>query len=275
VLGRLAAQLLPPVPPASHFVAGVGQALFLFMGFELITSHSEVASRPDAVRRSLLISVGLLTSFYVLLSLGFSCVAVDVADVGVRYAPQLALVDRSLGPAGELLVIAISLLASFTSWNGGLLALSRFTAAVAAQGMLPRRFAAIDPRSLVPRAALSALLITGLLSAGLVGAFGLLDAAIFAAAAAAALVYAAVAWVRERAPFRERERAPIRSGLGALLALALTGLAAAVLIDAGPARAAASSLLLGAYGAAWLAARKLAPRSAPRPRVDSELAHAD
>lgn len=273
--GELAAHLLSPLPAAAHFVAGVGQALFLFMGFELITSHAEVAARPGMVRRALLISVGLLAAFYTLVSLGFSCVEVDRAEIAFRFAPQLALADRSLGPAGELLVIALSLLASFTSWNGGLLALSRFTAAVASQGMLPRRFAAIDPRTLVPRSALTALLGMGMLSAAIVAWFGVLEASILAAAAAAALVYAAIAFARERAPFVERDRGFAARLLSHALGAALVLLAVAVVADARAARGGVLSLLLAAFFAAFLAARRLAPRPARRVSMEPGVANAD
>jgi APA family basic amino acid/polyamine antiporter len=246
----------------------------LFMGFELITSHAEVAARPGMVRRALLISVGLLAAFYSLVSLGFSCVEVDRADSAFRFAPQLALADRSLGPAGELLVIALSLLASFTSWNGGLLALSRFTAAVAAQGMLPRRFAAIDARTLVPRSALTALLGMGMLSAAIVAWFGVLEASILSAAAAAALVYAAIAFVRERAPFVERDRGFAARSLSYALGTALVLLAVAVVADARAARGGVLSLLVAAYVAALLLARRLAPRPARHARIEPGVANA-
>lgn len=273
--GELCARLLPPAPSAGHFVAGVGQALFLFMGFELVTSHAEVAATPGAVRRALTLSVGVLASFYALVSLGFSAVGVDHAAVGYRFAPQLAIAERTLGPGGAALVIALSILASFTSWNGGLLALSRFTAALAAQGMLPRRLGKLEPRTLVARDALSALLGLGVVFTAVVGLTDALEPSILAAAVAAAFVYAAVLLVRERAPFVEPLRGRAARLVSPALALALGGLGVAVIVDARAARPGVLALLLLAYGAAWVASRRTARRAVPVTLVASGAVHAD
>jgi amino acid transporter len=69
--GGLAVCLLPSPPGVGAFVAGVGQALFLFMGFELITSQAEISAEPGCVRRALGASVIILTGFYATVSLGF------------------------------------------------------------------------------------------------------------------------------------------------------------------------------------------------------------
>jgi amino acid transporter len=273
--GELALHLLPPAPRPGDLIAGVGQALFLFMGFELVTSHAEVASHAGAVPRALALSVLVLGAFYTLVSLGFSCASVDSADPAYRFAPQLAMAEHSLGPTGVWLVVALTVLASFTSWNGGLLALSRFTAALASQGMLPRGLARLDARTLVPRSALTALLGLGIASAAIVAWFGALEASILAAAASAALVYAAVIWARERAPFVEHPRSASARVFSYALALAFTALAVAVVLDAGAARSGVLVLLGAAFLTAWLASRRLQPRAAARWALDREVARAD
>jgi len=273
--GELAGRLFPPAPGAAHFFAGVGQAFFLFMGFELVTSHAEVAKSPGSVRRALGISVGVLAAFYSLVSLGFSCAGVDGADAGYRFAPQLAIADKTLGPAGAALVVALSLLASFTSWNGGLLALSRFTAALASQGMLPRALGKLDPRTLVAQEALSALLGMGVVFTAIVGLADALEPSILAAAAAATFVYAAILLVRERAPFREPSRRRAARIKNRALAVALVGLGTAVVVDAGGARPGVIALLLAAYGAAWWASSGTRRPRGPAVRAGSGAVHAD
>jgi amino acid transporter len=47
--GALASCLLPSAPDVGAFVAGVGQALFLFMGFELVTTQVELVRTPSAI----------------------------------------------------------------------------------------------------------------------------------------------------------------------------------------------------------------------------------
>ena len=261
--GELAARLVPVAPSVAHFVAGVGQALFLFMGFELLTSQVEIASSPRAVRRALGLSVVVLTAFYALVSLGFSCL--DHAPIGeaARFIPQLAIAEQTGSRVAILVVIALSLLASFTSVNGALLALSRFLYALAAQKMLPRRFGRIEPRSLVPREALSALLALGLGATLLAGVGGAFEPALLGAAVTVSLVYAALVWVRERPPFLEvTGRARWRRVSAYALGLGFVALGVAVLVEAGQARSGALLLLTGTYGlvAVLLWMRQGAPR---------------
>jgi hypothetical protein len=114
-----------------------------------------------------------------------------------------------------------------------------------------------------------------MLSAAIVAWSGVLQASIFAAAAAAALVYAAIAFVRERAPFVERERSFAARSLSHALGAALVLLAVAVVADARAALEGVLSLLVGAYFAALLVARRLAPRPTPRLRIEPGVANAD
>jgi hypothetical protein len=92
--------------------------------------------------------------------------------------------------------------------------------ALASQGLLPRALARMDGRRLVPPAALAALVgACGLATVALEDA-ALARLVLGAAAAAAALVWAAALYARERPPFAERGRSPGRRALG----LALGGL---------------------------------------------------
>ena len=274
--GELGARLLPPAPEPSAFVAGVGQALFLFMGFELIACQVEIAS-PRAVRCALGVSVAILTAFYGLLSLAFACLASGPDPHAAGFVPQLALAEEAGGPAALVLVALLSVLASFTSFNGALLSLSRFAYALAAQGALPRRLARVDATTLVPRAALDVLLGLAAGATVLVIAGDGLAASILAAAVAAALMYAAAMLARERAPFAEPARGWAARLGGAALALALAGLGIGVLMGAGAARGGVAALLVMAYGAAALAAHRAArPARTAAPRLTAAVgAHGD
>jgi amino acid transporter len=266
--GDFAARLLPAAPGAAHFVAGVGQALFLFMGFELITSQVEVASSPRAVGRALRGSVVVLAAFYALVSLGFSCLGRTPEGAGELLVPQVAVAANAGGPLAVGLIVVLSVLASFTSYNGALLALSRFVAALAAQGVLPRRLGRVEPHTLVARAALAALLALAVAATALVGFGGAMHPSILAGAAAAAVVYAAVTWVRERPPFAKPGRSAPRRLAGRALAAALVALAVGVLADAGPALGGTLALLGVAGAAALIAARRA------RRRVTGGVTHA-
>lgn len=247
--GALSTRLLASAPSLPRFVAAVGQALFLFMGFELITCQVDLAGTA-ALRQALCGSSLLLAAFYALLSLGLSCLPPAAQPTGVLAIPQLAMAQASGSRLALLLIVVLSLLASYTSFNGALLTLSRLTAALAAQGLLPAALAKLDGKSLLPQRALLTLLAVCMAATALVRWGAMLLPAIVAAAPAAAMAYAAAAWTREQPPFCEPERRPQRRLFGQLLALLFAALAAGVVIDISttPIRGGVLALLGGAYG---------------------------
>ncbi len=259
--GQLGARLLLPAPSLGRFVAAVGQALFLFMGFELITCQADLAT-PVSLRRSLAGSVVVLSVFYATLALGLAC----LKSLPGSFLPQLEMAESAGGRLAALGVALLSLLASYTSFNGGLLSLSRLTAALSAQGSLPRGLGRVDGRTLMPQRALWALLFFCGVATGLVRFLGLLRPAILAAAAAAALAYAAVAWSRERTPFREAGRGLLRRLLGRGLSGLLFLVALGVIVDASAAPQFGTLLLLLGLGGLLTLGIVLYPVLFPRNR---------
>jgi len=205
------AQLLPAPPSALALLGGIGQALFLFMGFELVTNQAELVRVPGAISSALSRSVRLLAFFYALAALGFTTRAHGSAGAGREGAagwltPQLGLggADSSIAAAA---IRILCLLASFTSFNGALLTLSRLVYALASQGVLPRRLARMDARRMVPPDALAVLLAAVVALTFLLTTHALINAVLAGSAAAAGLVWAAAVAVRERPPFAEPGRA--------------------------------------------------------------------
>jgi amino acid transporter len=253
----LAARLLVAPPAFGAFVAATGQALFLFMGFELVTSQAEAGATPRAIGRSMVACVALVAAFYALVSAGFSCLAQPPSAPADRFVPQLALASDSTTALAA--VVVLSILASFTSFNGALLAFSRFLAALASQGLVPRRLGRLDPGSLAPRDALGVLLAVAIGATLAVSLDGAMDAAILAAACAAALLYAAAAYVRERAPFAETARPWALRLLGNALVVGFATLGVGVITDAGPSRFPTIVALALAGAASFALARRARP----------------
>jgi len=221
----------PPSPAA--FLAAVGQAFFLFLGFELLTSHVEVAGSPRPIGRALRHTVWVLIFFYSLLAAGFAAepARTDGAD---WLTPQVGMAQAAGGAPAAIAVVVACLLASYTSFAGALLALSRLVQVLAGQGVFPRPLARLDPRVLVPTRALDALTLTGALAAVAIDGRAATLAVLGAAAAAATLVYAGVLLARERPPFREEGRARGAGLAAAALAVALLALGAGALWEALP-----------------------------------------
>jgi amino acid transporter len=206
-----AVHLLPAAPSPLAFLGGVGQALFLFMGFELVTNQVELVRAPGAIGSALSRSVRLLTVFYALMALAFSTIALPPPAPGLGadgdwLTPQLDLGAATGSPIVAAAIGLLCMLASFTSFNGALLTLSRLVYALAAQGMLPRRLARMDAKRMVPPDALAALLAAAVALTFLLSTRGLIDAVLAGSAAAAGLVWAAATAVRERPPFVEPGR---------------------------------------------------------------------
>jgi len=206
------AHLLPATPSFMAMLGGIGQALFLFMGFELVTNQVELVRSPGVIASALSRSVHLLAVFYALAALGFSTLAPEAASASVGIAddrwltPQLGLGAAGGSPLGAAAIGILCLLASFTSFNGALLTLSRLVYALASQGMLPRRLARMDARRMVPPDALAALLAAVAALTFLLSTRALINAVLAGSAAAAGLVWAAAVAVRERPPFVEPGR---------------------------------------------------------------------
>jgi len=215
------AHMLPARPSALALLGGIGQALFLFMGFELVTNQVELVRAPGVIGSALSRSVQLLTVFYAVVALGFSTIAhapqTGMAADGDWLTPQLGLGAAAGSPLAAAAIGILCILASFTSFNGALLTLSRLVYALASQGLLPRRLARMDSKRMVPPDALAALLAASLALTFLLSSRALINAVLAGSAAAAGLVWAAAVAVRERPPFVEPGRP--RRHLVAALAL--------------------------------------------------------
>ncbi|BAP54535.1 hypothetical protein THII_0238 [Thioploca ingrica] len=273
--GELLAHLSSAVPTFTTFIAGIGQALFLFMGFELLTAHVEVADK-QSVGRALSGSVGVLMLFYIITALGFACLTELPRTHSGFVLPQLLLAEQTGRLDVILLIIITGLLASFSSFNGALLALSRFAYALASQGLLPRQLAQLESRTLTARPALRWLLGLTVSFTVIIYLLSWYQTVILAAAIATALVYAAVLLARERVPFRESERAYHQQLMSAALALSLVGLGVGVIVTAENVRQSTVLLLVMAYGiAALLLTKRHHKQSQPTPIRRGKPQHAN
>ncbi len=260
--GQLVEHLWVEAPSTVAFGTAVGQALFLFLGFELLTSHVEVA-KPRAVGRALPLSIGVLFIFYATISLGFSVLPpLDGTDTGAITIPQVAVAEQAGGTSMVIVVALVCVFASFTSFNGALLALSRFVYALAAQGMLPRGLATLD-RRLIAGPALTALLICALLFMVVVYRFGLYKAAILSAAITAAFVYGVSVLARQRPPFGSASGFWHKT-FAWTIAAALFALGIGVIFNAGEASKQLAVLLLSGYGLAALSAWRMTVKQSKR-----------
>ncbi len=254
----LASRLLVAPPSAVSFASAVGQAVFLFMGFELVCAHIESSSSENiswALKNCVLL-LALLYGF-VLLALSMVNPADGAAQGVAALLPQVDLVGSAHSNLALAVAIALCLLASLTSLNGAYMGLSRLIAVMGSQRVLPRAVAAIHAPSLTPRRALTLLLSASLVSVVAIDYFSIYQAVIFAAAISATTLYALALLVRQRPPFLDPSRSAWAKMAERLLAVLLMALGAGVLMDAGDSFAAVLTLLIITYGAGLLASLRL------------------
>ncbi len=138
--------------PFFDAMAGVGSAIFLYMGFEWVTP---LGRSMDAYRMrvpwSMLVALVLLCGTYTVLAF-----AAGSQSPGSSL-PHLAVARRVWGRPGELLMGVISIFSLVTTFNAGLMGASRLVYVLAREGHLPQRLTTISGTTGVPIAATLAI----------------------------------------------------------------------------------------------------------------------
>lgn len=137
--------------------AMIGMAIFLFVGFEWTTP---LGKGPESYRQLIpwsmptAIGINVVTNgiFMIALALIIGRDATAASPI-----PHLPYGLAALGPIGGPAALAIAALASFSTFNAGILGGSRFLYALAREGTMPKAFATLSPRRGHPYVAVAAL----------------------------------------------------------------------------------------------------------------------
>lgn len=183
---------LPPLLPSGDGLSlaqSVALGVFLYLGFEWVTPLAEEVSDIRLIPRGMIGSIVLLGVSYAL----FHVAMVAVLGPSVSDAPHMEFGARLLGKAGLLLMAGLSVLASVTTFNAGLLTASRFLYAMSRDGVLPGWVSRLHPTWATPWAAV-ALLFGLCLAVSLAVLYtGWYKALIFLGAATECLIYVVMA----------------------------------------------------------------------------------
>jgi len=157
------ARLHFPIPNLTHpgspdkIFNAVGFAIFLFVGFEWVTPLAEEVKDERSIARGMFIALALLTSVYSLLAIAMFADPDRQALFGTEAhrqpIPHILFAMRSLGWPGRWWMIITSLFMSLTTFNAGLISVSRFIYASAREHVLPRQLEHISVRFATPDAA--------------------------------------------------------------------------------------------------------------------------
>ncbi|AEG13992.1 amino acid permease-associated region [Desulfofundulus kuznetsovii DSM 6115] len=234
-LGRVGFQLTAPLAPggALAFINAVAVGVFLFVGFEWVTPLAEEVTHSRLVSRGMLLAVGLLSVVYALFTVAMSASCSREALVASP-APQMVFARTVLGPAGVFWMVVLSLAASITTFNAGLISVSRFIYASAREYVLPPVFSRLSMRFFTPWVAILTVFAAGVTISLVVLATHRYLVLVNLAAAMESVVYAlaglAVIRLRQKEPQAE---CPYRVKGGVFVpvitALVFAGLAVAVM----------------------------------------------
>jgi amino acid transporter len=127
--------------------AAVG--VFLYVGFEWVTPLAEEVTDSKMIPKGMMIAIGLLCITYVIFITGMTAV-VPKETLAVSKVPHIIFGNALFGKAGIYAFVAMSCLASLTSYNAGFLNFSRFMYAMGRDNVLPRIFSRISDRYATP-----------------------------------------------------------------------------------------------------------------------------
>ena len=241
----------------------VGVAIFLFIGFEWVTPLADEVRTPKAIPVGMFIALILLVLVYALIGTAMFAappgspgrVLLYGTDGAREATPHVLFASGVLGPAGRWAMIATSLFMSLTTFNAGLIGVSRFLYGMARDQVLPKQLARVSQKFSTPDAAVLTVYVTALIVSAIVYFTRRYVLLVNLAAATESLIYAAAACALIALRLKDRERArPFRMAGGlflpALTALLFVGIGVGVFAQSGI-EAWGAAILLVLLGLGW------------------------
>ncbi len=128
--------------------AGVG--VFLYVGYEWVTPLAEETTDYRMIGKGMLWAIGLLSLTYSLFVVAMFVGLTPEQLASGTPIPHILFGRNLFGNVGVVFFIIMSILASVTSFNSGLLNTSRFAYAMGRDSVLPRFFSRLHPSYATP-----------------------------------------------------------------------------------------------------------------------------
>ncbi len=196
----------------SNVIQAAAVGVFLFVGYEWVAPLAEETTDYKLIGRGMLWAIGILTCTYALFTVGMY-VGLTQEQIKEQLStdtpiPHIVLGRNLFGPVGAVLFVLMSILASVTSFNSGLLNTSRFSYAMARDNVLPRVFSTLHPVHASPWVSILFLSLLAVVVSCLTLVTGQYFFLIMMAAALECFIYivAAVCVIRLRKKFPDKER---------------------------------------------------------------------
>jgi len=224
----------PLVPgSADGLINAVALGIFLFVGFEWVTPLAEEVTDSSLISKGMLYAVGLLSVVYAFFTVAMTSM-VPKEILVASPIPHFIFAQSVFGKPGVVWILIISLAATITTFNAGIVSVSRFMYASARENVLPKIFARISMRYFTPWVSILILFGIGVILSAAIFITERYMVLVNMAAAMESIVYTlaglAVIFLRRKEPDANRPY-QIRGGImvPVFTAVVFGGLAVAVL----------------------------------------------
>jgi amino acid transporter len=158
---------------AGPLFQAVGVAIFLFVGFEWVTPLADEVKSPKSIPTGMFLAVGLLVLVYALVA---TAMFTSLVPRGLLFGtvtmrepiPHVQFARYALGPIGMWVMIGTSLCMSLTTFNAGLMGVSRFIYGMARDQVLPPKLSSLSARFSTPDRAVFLVYVIALVVSGIV-----------------------------------------------------------------------------------------------------------
>jgi amino acid transporter len=214
--------------------AGVG--VFLYVAFEWVTPLAEETTDYRMVGRGMMIAIGLLAVTYSLFVVAmYTGLTEEQLNRGTAI-PHILFARNLFGTPGGVIFILMSIVASVTSFNSGLLNNSRYAYAMARDNVFPRFFSRLHPVYATPWVSILALMVFAIVVSLFILLTGKYLFLIVMAAALECFIYvvmaACVMRLRRRKPDMERAyRVPLGNVVPIVVIVVFAGLMLGIFAD--------------------------------------------
>jgi amino acid transporter len=154
--------LASPKFTLGNIINAAGVGVFLFVGFEWVTPLAEETTDYRLIGKGMFIAIGLLSVTYALFTVAMWIGLTPEQRLSGTAIPHILFGQNLLGKAGVALFMLMSILASVTSFNSGLLNTSRFAYAMSRDNVLPASFSKLHPDYATPWVSILGLMVFAL-----------------------------------------------------------------------------------------------------------------
>jgi len=219
-----------------NIIQAAGVGVFLFVGYEWVTPLAEETTDYRLIGKGMLWAIGLLSITYSLFIVAMFVGLTPAQLASGTPIPHIVFGTNLFGVAGTISFIVMSILASVTSFNSGLLNTSRFSYAMGRDNVLPKFFSKLHPAYATPWVSILFLGVLAIVISLVTLYTGKYLFIILMAAALECFIYvvAAVCVIRLRKKYPEKKRSfkiPLGHTIPIIVIVVFTGLMIGIFTD--------------------------------------------